>query len=62
MALLMICVQGPNEDQLYVTTAHCGAVGGDGSRQAKYPDSGHLFVVDLSGRFRGGKWRHEFAG
>lgn len=44
---------GPNNDQLFVTTAHCGAFGGDASRQREYPDSGHLFLIDLSGRFRG---------
>ncbi len=44
---------GPNNDQLFVTTAHCGAFGGDASRQEKYPDSGHLFQVDLAGRFKG---------
>ena len=53
---------GPNEDQLYVTTAHCGACGGDASRQDKYLDSGNLFVVDLAGQYKGGKYRHEFAG
>ncbi|TFK57168.1 regucalcin [Heliocybe sulcata] len=54
------CFGGPNQDQLYVTTAHCGAVGGDPSRQASYSDSGHLFVVDLSGQYAGGTWRHAF--
>ncbi|KAI0734524.1 hypothetical protein C8Q72DRAFT_806598 [Fomitopsis betulina] len=54
------CFGGPNKDQLYVTTAHCGACGGDAHRQAQYPDSGDLFVVDLSGEFIGGEWRHEF--
>ncbi|RDX52054.1 hypothetical protein OH76DRAFT_1400970 [Lentinus brumalis] len=53
---------GPGNDQLYVTTAHCGACGGDTSRQASYPDSGNLFVVDFSGEFAGGDWRFEFAG
>ncbi|KAL1951620.1 hypothetical protein VTO73DRAFT_769 [Trametes versicolor] len=53
---------GPNSDQLYVTTAHCGACGGDATRQADYPDSGNLFVVDLSGAFVGGEWRFKFAG
>ena len=53
---------GPNNDQLYVTSAHCGACGGDASRQVDYPDSGNLFVVDLSGAFSGGEWRFEFAG
>lgn len=53
---------GPNGDQLYVTTAHCGACGGDATRQADYPDSGNLFVVDLSGAFVGGEWRFKFAG
>jgi hypothetical protein len=52
---------GPNNDQLFVTTAHCGAFGGDASRQREYPDSGHLFLVDLSGRFRGLD-RYPFAG
>ncbi|OBZ79256.1 Regucalcin [Grifola frondosa] len=56
------CFGGPNNDQLYVTTAHCGACGGDASRQALYPDSGNLFVVDLSGQFQGGMWRYAFAG
>lgn len=56
------CCAGPNEDQLYVTTAHCGAIGGDNSLQEKYPDSGHLFVVDLSGKFKGGQWRYRFGG
>ncbi|KAI0067741.1 hypothetical protein BV25DRAFT_1793920 [Artomyces pyxidatus] len=55
------CFGGPNEDQLFVTSAHTSALGGDGSRQAQYPHSGDLFVVDLSGQYRGGKWRHEFA-
>ncbi|KII93567.1 hypothetical protein PLICRDRAFT_87929 [Plicaturopsis crispa FD-325 SS-3] len=56
------CFGGLNEDQLYVTTAHCRAVGGDGSRQSQYPDSGHLFRVDLSGHYKGGQWRHKFTG
>ncbi|KAF9532010.1 hypothetical protein CPB83DRAFT_848183 [Crepidotus variabilis] len=55
------CFGGPNNDQLYVTTAHCGAVGGDASRQERYPDSGHVFCVDLAGQFRGAERRH-FAG
>ncbi|KIJ68356.1 hypothetical protein HYDPIDRAFT_173106 [Hydnomerulius pinastri MD-312] len=56
------CFGGQNDDQLYVTTAHCGAIGGDANRQEKYPDSGHLFIVDFSGRYRGGTWRHPFGG
>lgn len=40
---------GPKNDQLYVTSAHCKA-SGEAERQAEYPDSGHLFVVDLSGK------------
>ncbi|KAI0673518.1 SMP-30/Gluconolaconase/LRE-like region-domain-containing protein [Trametes maxima] len=52
---------GPGNDRLYVTSAHCGACGGDAARQADYPDSGNLFVVDLSGEFVGGEWRFEFA-
>ncbi|TDL28309.1 regucalcin [Rickenella mellea] len=56
------CFGGPEEDQLFVTTAHCSAIGGDPSRQAIYPDSGHLFRVDLSSKFKGGKWRFEFGG
>ncbi|KAF8140179.1 regucalcin [Boletus edulis] len=56
------CFGGLNEDQLYVTTAHCGAVGGDSNLQEKYPDSGHLFVVDLSGHYKGGRWRYPFGG
>ncbi|KAJ7492535.1 SMP-30/Gluconolaconase/LRE-like region-domain-containing protein [Mycena latifolia] len=54
---------GPNNDQLYVTSAHCRA-SGEAERQAQYPDSGHLFVVDLSGasgdkQYRGAP-RHKF--
>ncbi|KIL70746.1 hypothetical protein M378DRAFT_183341 [Amanita muscaria Koide BX008] len=49
------CFGGANNDQLYVTTAHCCANGGDGSRQREYPDSGELFVVDLAGRYKGGR-------
>lgn len=47
--------EGENNDQLYVTTAHCGAIGGDAERQMKYPDSGHIFLLDLSGEFTGSK-------
>ena len=53
---------GRNEDQLYVTSAHCGACGGDADRQERYPDSGNLFVVNLGGLYTGGKYRYEFAG
>ncbi|KLO20635.1 hypothetical protein SCHPADRAFT_912157 [Schizopora paradoxa] len=56
------CFGGPNDDQLFITTAHCGAVGGDPSRQARYPDSGDVFVADLAGRYKGGKWRYHFSG
>lgn len=55
------CFGGPSGDQLFVTTAHCGAIGGDVTRQTEFPDSGHLFLVDLLGEFRGGR-RHDFAG
>ena len=54
-------LKGPNNDQMFVTTAHCGAIGGDASRQVQYPDSGHLFWVNLVGRFRGLE-RSQFAG
>ncbi|KAI5121823.1 hypothetical protein M0805_003257 [Coniferiporia weirii] len=54
------CFGGPGNDQLYVTTAHCGAIGGDASRQERYPHSGDVFKVDLAGRFKGGKWRYKF--
>ncbi|CAK5280561.1 unnamed protein product [Mycena citricolor] len=40
---------GPNNDQLYVTSAHCKA-SGEEERQPQFPDSGHLFKVDLSGQ------------
>ncbi|KAF4572833.1 SMP-30/CGR1 family protein [Pleurotus pulmonarius] len=55
------CFGGPNNDQLFVTSAHCGANGGDASRQESYPDSGHLFVVDFCGEFEG-RARFEFSG
>ncbi|KAF8642317.1 hypothetical protein AX16_009587 [Volvariella volvacea WC 439] len=47
------CFGGPNNDKMFVTTAHCGAIGGDAERQKQYPDSGHLFMVDLSGQYKG---------
>jgi len=55
---------GPDNDLLYVTTAHCGAIPGlgDPSLQEHYPNSGDLFVVDFHGRYRGGEWRFEFDG
>lgn len=60
---------GPNQDQLYITTASALAPGGDLSAdldfaavQAQHPNSGNLFTVDLSGKFRDGGWRHEFSG
>lgn len=52
---------GPNNDQLFVTTAHCSANGGDQNLQEQYPDSGHIFRVDLSGKYEGGT-RHKFTG
>ncbi|KNZ71438.1 Regucalcin [Termitomyces sp. J132] len=55
------CFGGDKNDQLFVTTAHCGANGGDPSRQTKFPDSGHVFKIDLSGRYMGNE-RHEFSG
>ncbi|KAF9270311.1 hypothetical protein L218DRAFT_992944 [Marasmius fiardii PR-910] len=53
------CFGGPNLDQLYITSAHCGSVNGDASKQNDYPHSGHLFVVNLSGKFKGAP-RHPF--
>lgn len=53
------CFGGPNNDKLFVTTAHCGALGGDPTRQILYPDSGHLFIVDFGGKYRGVD-RHPF--
>ncbi|KAK0245753.1 SMP-30/Gluconolaconase/LRE-like region-domain-containing protein [Armillaria nabsnona] len=55
------CFGGPNNDQLYVTTAHCRANGDVNDLQEKYPDSGHLFVVDFGGKYRGSP-RHDFGG
>ncbi|KAG2023400.1 hypothetical protein CC2G_001058 [Coprinopsis cinerea AmutBmut pab1-1] len=55
------CFGGENYDQLFVTSAHCGAIGGDATRQAEYPDSGHVFRIDFAGRFKGLK-KHQFAG
>ncbi|ESK98290.1 smp-30 gluconolaconase lre domain protein [Moniliophthora roreri MCA 2997] len=47
------CFGGPNLDQLYVTSAQCGPLNGDANLQREYYDSGDLFVVDLSGKYRG---------
>ncbi|KAJ7630995.1 hypothetical protein FB45DRAFT_917162 [Roridomyces roridus] len=49
---------GPKNDLLYVTTTHCRA-SKQGIMQERYPDSGHVFVVDLGGRYEGVK-RHRF--
>ncbi|PPR00488.1 hypothetical protein CVT24_005548 [Panaeolus cyanescens] len=46
------CFGGPNNDQLFVTTAHCGAIGGDATRQKDFMHSGDVFLVDLSGRYK----------
>ncbi|KZV77481.1 regucalcin [Peniophora sp. CONT] len=54
------CFGGPSEDKLYITTASAEIYGGSSERQEKFPDSGHLFMVDFAGRFKGGKWRGEF--
>ncbi|KAF7966641.1 hypothetical protein HWV62_37605 [Athelia sp. TMB] len=59
------CFGGPNEDKLYVTTAHCDATNDTEfaeEKQREFPDSGHLFVVDLAGKYKGGKWRYSFSG
>lgn len=54
--------EGPGNDQLYVTSAHCGANNvEENGLQSTYPDSGHLFVVNLAGKYRGLP-RHSFAG
>ena len=58
--LFLTILSGSNNDHMFVTTAHCGAIGGDPSRQEHYPDSGDLFLVDLSGIFKGVE-RHLFA-
>ncbi|KAJ3879062.1 hypothetical protein F5051DRAFT_214467 [Lentinula edodes] len=56
------CFGGPGNDQLYVTSAHCGANNvEEHGLQSTYPDSGHLFVVNLAGKYRG-RSRHSFAG
>ncbi|KAJ3788014.1 regucalcin [Lentinula aff. detonsa] len=56
------CFGGPENDQLYVTSAHCGALdSNESSLQSTYPDSGHLFAVNLAGKFKGCP-RHSFAG
>ena len=53
--LLITPFTGPNLDQLYITTAHCAAEGGNPNMQYQFPDSGHLFKVDFAGRFKGAK-------
>ncbi|KAJ7786413.1 SMP-30/Gluconolaconase/LRE-like region-domain-containing protein [Mycena metata] len=49
---------GANNDQLYVTSAHCKA-SGEEERQTEFPNSGHVFVVDVSDIARG-VVRHKF--
>ncbi|CCA66732.1 hypothetical protein PIIN_00413 [Serendipita indica DSM 11827] len=53
---------GPENDWLFVTTAHPSVAGVADSDKvfAEYPDSGHLFKIDFQGRFKGGVWRHSF--
>jgi len=55
---------GPNNDQLFVTTAHALKEDKtiDTEISDKYPDCGNVFVIDFRGRFTGGAWRHNFGG
>ncbi|KAJ3719832.1 hypothetical protein C8R42DRAFT_671905 [Lentinula raphanica] len=56
------CFGGPGNDQLYVTTARCGAIDStESDLQSTYADSGYLFVVNLAGKYKG-RSRHSFAG
>lgn len=48
-------------DQLFITTTKATVEGGDPNLQKLFPDSGHLFVADLSGQFKGVE-RFHFAG
>lgn len=58
------CFGGPENDQLFVTTAHPSVAGLEDAGHVfeQYPDSGNVFQVDLKGRFSGGKWRYAFGG
>ncbi|KAG8761211.1 hypothetical protein FRC14_006260 [Serendipita sp. 396] len=58
------CFGGPNNDQLFVTTAHPSAANVEDPDKVfeQYPDSGHLYKIDFQGRFKGGAWRHAFDG
>ncbi|CAE7090212.1 unnamed protein product, partial [Rhizoctonia solani] len=51
---------GLNDDRLFVTTASPEASPDANASLSDYPQSGDLFEVDLKGRFKGCKWRHEF--
>lgn len=56
---------GPNLDKLYITTASPKVIFGEDTAegiriQADYPHSGDLFMLDLRGEFREGKWRYSF--
>ncbi|CCO33135.1 gluconolactonase [Rhizoctonia solani AG-1 IB] len=53
---------GPNNDRLFVTTASPEASPEAKASLSDYPQSGDLFEVDLKGRYKGSKWRHEFQG
>ena len=57
----MIADPGPENDKLYITTASAEIYDGGSELQEKYPNSGHLFMVDFAGRFKGGKWRRKFS-
>ncbi|ELU37909.1 WD40 domain-containing protein [Rhizoctonia solani AG-1 IA] len=52
--------QRPNNDRLFVTTASPEASPEANASLSDYPQSGDLFEVDLKGRYKGSKWRHEF--
>jgi sugar lactone lactonase YvrE len=58
------CFGGPDNDQMFVTTAHPSAAKVPNSDTVfeQYPDSGHLYQIDFKNRFRGGSWRHVFGG
>ncbi|QRW24509.1 SMP-30/gluconolaconase/LRE-like region protein [Rhizoctonia solani] len=51
---------GPNNDRLFVTTASPEASPEANASLSDYPQSGDLFEVELKGRYKGSKWRHEF--
>ncbi|QRV97580.1 SMP-30/gluconolaconase/LRE-like region protein [Ceratobasidium sp. AG-Ba] len=53
---------GRDNDKLFITTASTELASDPKPKPSDYPQSGDFFVLDLSGKYKGGTWRYEFRG